>query len=86
MNCLYTLYEEDAQDFLKEHFGRKLTRLELYRMKYVLHKHQEIDSLIHEIIDTAGCDAIDNSDDRWICVDEEFHEGIDSFAYLNCKE
>lgn len=80
------MYKETAQDFLEDNLGRRLTLLELNRMKYILLENEDLDQIKMDMMYIAGNDAIDNSNNRWEYVDAEYRKGVDHLNHLNCKE
>ncbi len=86
MPCLYHLYEENAQDFLESNLERRLTPMELYRMRYALTENDDVFSAVCDMMYHAGKDAIDNSKGQWNHIDRDFQNGVNVFEDLNCKE
>ena len=84
--CLYHLYEENAQNFIEENLGRRLTEVELYRMRYALIESDCAFPALCDLIYDAATDAMDNSTGQWNGIDADFENGINVFVHLNCKE
>ena len=85
MSCLYHLCEENAQVFLEDNLGRKLTPIEIYRIKYAFIENQTVACAVMDMMYHAGKDAIDNSNGQWDQIDADFKKGINVFDDLNCK-
>ncbi|MBT3230416.1 hypothetical protein HN358_01345 [Candidatus Uhrbacteria bacterium] len=86
MDCLFYLWEDYAQDFLEANLDRRLSPLELNRMKMALIENEKVDSAVMDMMYHAGKDAIDNSDGQWDDIDEDFKNGKGVLDNWLCKE
>lgn len=76
MNCLFQLFEENAQDFLDANLGRELTPMEINRMKLALIEDEGAQLGLMDMMYCAGKEAIDNTNGQWDDIDKDFLVGI----------
>lgn len=86
MPCLYHLDEEFTQQFLEDNLNRRLTPIELNRIKQVFYENDDVYWALMDVMYHAGKDAIDNSKGQWDSIDEDFKNGKTVFTHLDCKE
>lgn len=84
--CLYHLHEETAQSFIEDNLGRRLTDVELYRIRYSLIEGDGAFPALCDMIYHAALEAMDNTKGQWNGIDDDFKNGINVFEHLNCKE
>lgn len=86
VDCVFHLFEENVQDFLESNLGRRLTPMEINRMKLTVYENGQAQSAAMDLMYCAGKDAIDNTDGRWDHIDKDFLAGDRVFGNLSCKE
>lgn len=71
---LYEITAEFVQQMVEPNLGRRLTEKEVERMHYsLLDSYNENEHLAALILESAK-DAMDNSNDRWSEVDEDYEK------------
>jgi hypothetical protein len=86
VDCVFHLFEENVQDFLEANLGRRLTPMEINRMKLTVYENGDAQQAVAILMYCAGEDAIDNTNERWDHVDKDFLAGNHVFGNLSCKE
>ena len=86
MNWVFLLCEETFQSFAESNLDRKLTNVELNRLRLSFTDNDDAQWQLMNMMFAAGADAIDNSKGQWNDIDDDFKNGIKIFDNLICKE
>lgn len=81
MDCLFQLFEENAQNFLEANLGRELTPMEMNRMKLALIENEDAQLGLMDMMYFAGKEAMDNTNGQWDDIDKDFSAGIYVLTY-----